>query len=312
MLESPPMRLVVLMTLLLLTACENSPDRHTPKRERPTGEENEALFRKIGLEFETGKGDEINALLADACKNAKLAASVARLMMFHMKDAAQRQRDKQANRFQFRDLESNFRYTRARSALGTMGPVAVPTVIDELMKNRFTDNRQIGVQILASMSKDVLPMLKQAVIDSKPTFRHNYVAAVAGMKPSPERELMLLDWSKNDDYLVRSGAFVGLQRAGDRHLALLRDAVARDPDTFVQKQVVKVLGGFTDRVTAATVIAYYARCEKRGDRMGASEAERTLVKISKKPPTRRGRLIHYGLSYWRKWVLTLPVDGGNR
>ena len=58
------------------------------------------------------------------------------------------------------------------------------------------------------------------------------------MKPSPERELMLLDWSKNDDYLVRSGAFVGLQRAGDRHLALLRDAVARDPDTFVQKQVV--------------------------------------------------------------------------
>ena len=126
-----------------------------------------------------------------------------------------------------------------------------------------------------------------------------------------EVDLLLLRWSKHEDFTVRAAALVGLAGRGDRHLALLRGIVRDDPDHFVRRQIVKHLGGFRDRATAAAVVAYYADCQQRNDRRGAREAERTLVKMSGSPVARRGRLIHYGLAHWQKWVLTLPVDGGN-
>jgi HEAT repeats len=306
------MRLPALFLLLPLTACETTPDRHVPTRERSTAAGSKELFRNIGLEFEAGRGDEIDPMLGEACKDPKLAASVARLMMFHMQDAAQRQQLKQSGQFQLRDLESNFRYTRARSCLGKMGLSAVPTVIDELMMNRFSDNRRMGVQILSAMPAAVLPAIEKALVEAEPKFRRHYAEAVAGMKPTPESKRLLLTWSKHEDYSVRAASFVGLANAGKQYLPLLRDAVTKDPDHFVQRQVVRSLERYPDRRTAAAVIEYYARAQKRGDRQGIRDAERTLVKISKQPPTRRGRLVHYGLAHWRKWVLTLPVDEGNR
>jgi hypothetical protein len=132
------------------------------------------------------------------------------------------------------------------------------------------------------------------------------------MKPAPEIERLLLKWTKHADFTVRATALMGLAGFGDRHIALLRDTVERDPDQFVQRQVVKSLGRFRDRATVAVVVNYYKRSADRGDRNGVREAERTLVLMSKSPPTRGGRLIHYGLTHWQKWVLTLPMDGGNR
>lgn len=306
------MRAAALIPVLLLTACDTAPVHHVPTRERPTAAGSKELFRKIGLEFEAGQGDEIDAMLVEACTDPKLASSVTRLMMFHMKDAAERQGSEQAGKLQLRDLESNLRYTRARSALATMGVAAVPTVIDELMMNRFSDNRRMGVQILAAMPKGVLPAIEKAVLATKPRFRRHYVEAVAGMVPSPESKHLLLNWSKHEDYSVRAASLVGLANCGDQYLSLLREVVAKDPDEYVRRQVVASLSNFNDRRTVAVIIEYYARAQKRRDRQGIREAERTLVKMSKKPATKRGRLVHYGLIHWRKWVLTLPVDGGNR
>ena len=64
------------------------------------------------------------------------------------------------------------------------------------------------------------------------------------------------------------------------------------------------------RRTVAAVVQFYGRCVNRGDRVGQREAERTLVKMSGKPATKGGRMVHYGLDHWKQWVLTLPVEEG--
>ena len=156
----------------------------------------------------------------------------------------------------------------------------------------------------------MLPAIEKGFAASPKRSRRFWVEGVGRMQKSEATERLLLEWSKNEDWMVRSAALCGLVEY-ERHLPMLRDIVRRDDDAFVRRELVKRFGRFTDRATAATVVGYYADCRRRGDRRGIQEAERTLVRMSKKPASREGRLINYGLAHWQKWVQTLPL-GGNR
>ena len=297
--------------LLLLAACAATPPERF-KSERPganTKEQGELIKRAMGLYW--NGGEEYEDVIEQCGKDPEAAQTLAMLMVIKMSDTEQLQRRKQANKFQIRTLEQNIPYTRARGTIVKLGKNAMP-IIEELVRHPHSDKRRRGVEILSRMPESVLPIVEKKFAACPAKYRRHYIEAVAQMEPVPASELMLLEWAKHEDYALRATALAGLASFGDRNLALLRDAVQKDPDQFVQRQVVRYLGHFRDRETAAVVVAFYARSAQRGDRHGIREAERTLVKMSKSAPTKRGRLIHYGLAHWQKWVLTLPVGGGDR
>lgn len=297
--------------IVLLAACGTTSKYQKPHRPKPTEKEQEELFRKAGQLFVQG-GEEYDKAVAACCEDPIVAYWLTIRMIWHMKDAADRQRQRQAMNFQLRELETNERYTRARKTLGSMGEIAVPTIIAELVQNRYTDNRQLGATIFAAMRPDVVPRLEEAMTKSEPRYKRYYVEGVAGMKPVAQAEVLLVRWAKDEDYAIRAAAFVGLSRYGDRHLPALREAVAHDADSFVRRQIVKQLGRLKDRKTAAAVVEYYARCAADNDRRGITEAERTLIRMSGKPSAKGGRPVRYGLDHWRQWVLTLPVQQPER
>ena len=301
--------LLLLLAALTLAACSSGPDYYKAERLPATEAEQQEVVKKAEELFRRD-GDEFEKLVDEWVGDQAVAQKLAMLMVFHMVDAAERQRAAELDGLPVRSLEDNPRYVRARDALGRMGMAAYPTVEELVRHPKSKVHRLHGVEILAKMPVSVLPAIEASMSDCEAKYRRYYVAAVAQRAPSAGAERLLLAWSRHSDDFVRAEAIVGLLAYGDAHLQAVLDAVEKDPDPYVQRHVVKGLGERKGRRSAAVVVQYYGRCVERGDRAGQREAERTLIKMSDLPATKGGKLLQYGLGHWKQWVLTLPVEEG--
>lgn len=297
-------------SLGLLGGCETSPRRQPKLDSLPQADETQkTLYERAIALFQVG-GEEFETVLREGRDDPVLAKALTMFLVFHMRDAEQRQRQRQSGNFEMRGLRDNVRYAQARAGLGILGGAALPTVQAELIQNRHTENRLFGVVALTALGAEAVPAIRDAMRVSEPRYRRYYVDAVSQMRPSKKAELQLLRWSKDQDFSVRSKALAGLTRYGDRHLALLRGVLRTDPDPFVRRQIVQNLGDHKDLATVTSVIDYYGRCSGDGDDRGCREAERTLVRMSGMKSKSRGQAIKsYGLPYWRKWAESLPKEG---
>lgn len=296
-------------SLGLLGGCETTPGHQPEPDPLPRADETQrALYERAIALFRVG-GEEFETVLREGRDDTVLAKALTMFLVFHMRDAERRQRQRQRGNFEIRSLRDNVRYSQARAGLGILGRAALPTVQAELIQNRHTENRLFGVDALAALGTEAVPAIRDAMRASEPRYRRYYVDAVSRMRPSKNAELQLLRWSKDQDFSVRSKALAGLARYGDRHLVLLRGVVLTDPDPFVRRQVIQNLGDHKDRATVASVIDYYGRCSTDGDQRGCREAERTLVRMSGMKSKQGGQRVKtYGLAYWRKWAASLPKE----
>ena len=262
----------------LLGGCQTEPAQPTGTASLPKANaaQREIYERAIAL-FQVG-GEEFAAVLREGKGDPVLSRALTMFLVFHMRDAERRQRQRQQGSLEVRSMKDNERYSQARAGLQVLGSAALPTVQAELIQNRHTDTRVFGVEALAALGPEAVPALRDAMQGSQPRYRRYYVEAVSRMDSSKQGELQLLSWSKDQDFSVRSKALVGLGRYGDRHLVLLRKVLATDEDPFVRRQVVQVLGAHKDLVTARAVLDYYAACVESADDRGCREAERTLVR----------------------------------
>lgn len=288
------------LSLVLVAGCASSGDLK-PDRPRPTDQAQLDKIREIDELFVQG-GEELDAVVFGVRSDPLVSAWVTRFLILHMADAVQKQRLVQADRINFSGMEVNEQYQDALRLLKTLADAAVPTVVEELLDHRFSENRLLGVSILSEMPPMALPALDEAYRQGGPRRRRFLVEAVGEMQPGDEAEGHLLGWAADEDYLIRAIAFAGLSRYGENHLPLLQSAVATDPEQFVQRQVVKKLGQFHDKGTAATVVDFYARCVQRSDWDGVREAERALMQIAEFPVSENDRRIEKGLAYWRNWI----------
>jgi len=296
-------------SLGLLGACQTEPSQAPGPASLPKATKAQrAIYERAIARFRVG-GDEFSSVLREGKDDPVLSRALTMFLIFHMRDAERRQRERQQGSLEMRSMQDNVRYTQARAGLEVLGPAALPTLRAELIQNRHTDNRVFGVKALAALGPAAVPALRDAMRASEPRHRRYYVEAVTRMDPSKAVELQLLSWSRDEDFSVRSKALAGLARHGDRHLVLLRKALASDPDPFVQRQVVQALADHKDLATARSVVGYYASCVERSDDRGCREAERSLVRMAGVRPRSQGRrLVTYGLPYWRKWLDSLSKE----
>lgn len=293
----------------LLAGCDTARDVSKPTPLPQASDAQKQLYERAIAQFRVG-GKEFESVLRAGKGDPVLAKALTMFLVFHMRDAEQRQRLRQGGNLEVRSLRDNVRYVQARAGLKILGAAALPTVRKELIENRHTENRLFGVDALIALGSDQVPAIEAIMVASEDRYRRYYVEAVSQMPPSPKVEKQLLRWAENEGFSVRSQALAGLTRYGDRHLALLRSVVASDPDQFVQRQVVANLGIYKDLPTISVVIAYYDRCITRRDDRGSREAERTLLRMSGMQPKHSGqRMKIYGLAYWRKWAASLPKEG---
>lgn len=305
--------LCLLPYLAILAACGSTPPKKDRFRAEPlkaSSEEQGEVVKATMRAYWMG-GEEFDTALKKCEADSAIARAVAMLMVVKMGDTESLQRRRQGTDFQLRTLEENVPYVRARSTIVRLREHSMK-VVEEMIRHPHADQRRRGIEILSHFPAESLPVIEKKYQAGPAKYRRFYVEAVGGMTPSHASELLLLRWCKEEDWRVRSAALCALTGYEKHHLPMLRDVVREDSDQFVRRELVKRFSRFSDRATAATVVGYFADCAERGDRRGMTEAERTLVKMSKKPATRRGRIISYGLAYWQKWVRTLPIDGGNR
>jgi hypothetical protein len=307
-----PILPAVLLTAMapLWWCCAASPERpHKPPRPVPTEAAQKTLLQETEALFRAGSQEAFLAHVDRCAADPVVAAWLTRGLVFHMLDARERQLTAEAERLPVQALADNPRYRDGLAGIVRLGPAAVPTLLAELIGHRSSKTREFGAEILGQLPDSVLPQLRAAFAGADQRSRRYLVLAVARMPASPAVETELLAFSRHEDFSVRAEALAGLAGYGERHLELLRRAVAEDPDPFVQRQIVMRLDRFPDRRTAAAVVDFYARAEKAGDQPGIRAAERTLIEMSGRPiSTAGGRVARYGLASWREWLLGLPVE----
>jgi HEAT repeat protein len=197
---------------------------------------------------------------------------------------------------------------RALRELRAMGPRAVPCIVEDLLKNRYSDRRELGVQVLGRLDASMIPALAPFSKDADPRLRRLCVEAIALHPPAPHSVQVYEAAITDRDFAVRAAGWNGLATAGAGQAPRLRAALLQEPDPYVRRSICRSLRAFPDRATASAILDYMQACLSNEDRDGQRAAEATLAKIA-------GKELH-GISAWRQWLLTLPeqipADGGRR
>ena len=150
-------------SLGLLGGCETNPRRQHKIDSLPQADETQKVLyeRAIAL-FQVG-GEEFETVLREGRDDPVLAKALTMFLVFHMRDAEQRQRQRQSGNLEIRSLRDNVRYSQARAGLGILGGAALPTVQAELIQNRHTENRLFGVVALTALGAEAVPAIRDAM-----------------------------------------------------------------------------------------------------------------------------------------------------
>src|SRR5688572_12431214 len=70
---------------------------------------------------------------------------------------------------------------RARAELTAMGPAAVPCIVEDLLKSRFSDRRMLGAQLLGQIGPAAVPHMGPLLRDADPRLRRLAAEALGQM-----------------------------------------------------------------------------------------------------------------------------------
>ncbi len=189
-------------------------------------------------------------------------------------------------------------YQKAREELRIAGGVAVPIVVDEMLRHRDATTRALGVEVLIYMGPGVVPNLAPFLLHEDKRVPRQVLQVLGGLATDPAARDLLLQHARHADWTIRAQALESLAMVGESQLPVLREAALRDPDAFVRRRVVMALGRFKDRETATVVVAYYKEVLRQGDRQGIRAAQQTLQTMSGVRGDRTE-------AFWERWVESL-------
>lgn len=187
---------------------------------------------------------------------------------------------------------------RAREQIAELGAAAMPCLVEDLLKNRLTDRRELGVDLVGEVGAPAIPAVLDLVRDRETRHRRAGIRALGALPPAPETMVVLEKALDDPEFTVRADAARALGRGGSAQAARLRDVLVRDADPFVRRVAAETLAHFPTRATAAALIDYLERCQQDRDAEGAETAQASLQRIAQSGPRT--------VEAWRKWLDTMP------
>ncbi|HLQ38894.1 MAG TPA: HEAT repeat domain-containing protein [Planctomycetota bacterium] len=194
---------------------------------------------------------------------------------------------------------------RAIEQIVAIGGAAVPCLVEDLLKNRQTVPRELGVELLGRIGAPALAALQPLLADSDVRLRRAAVRATAAMPASATTLERLRQSGKDRDFTVRAEALRGLAHGTDVDAVLLRQALAGDADPFVRRVAAESLAGHRDRASAQALIDFLERCSSGGERKGEAVAQASLQKLAGSGGPRT-------VAAWRTWLLEWREDPAAR
>ena len=188
---------------------------------------------------------------------------------------------------------------RAMDQIVAMGPAAVPCVVEDLMKNKAADRRELGVELIGRIGTVALPEVTPLLTESEGRLRRTGMRAVAAMPPSPQTRELLLRGAADADFGVRGEAVRGLGPGGPAEAALLHKALVQDEDPFVRRSAAQALGTFRDQESARLLIEYLERCYRERESLGQQAAQASLQSLSGMKGQRTPEAWRSWLQQWR-------------
>ncbi len=295
---SPWLRFAVLALGLAISGCSTSKQPYKPVREKPTVEEAQQLRRTEALW--KAEDPKFPAARDKILKNPVTAAWWIRALVWYAVGSHNEHLSQQRDLLGTVKAREPVGYKKARAELRIAGGVAVPILVDELLRHSYRENRDLGVEILVYMGSQIVPELEPQLTHKDKRVRRQVLQVLGGMAGDARAQELLAQNVRDPDFSIRAQALESLARAGDARLPLLRQAAVQDPDKFVRRRVIAALAGFKDKQTAAIVVAYYKHVLRKGDRQGIRAARQTLRAMS-------GIHGEHNEAFWELWLAGLPA-----
>jgi HEAT repeat protein len=189
---------------------------------------------------------------------------------------------------------------RALAEILTLGAVAVPTVVGDLLLHDQPQPRELGIELLGRIGQPALPALREVVRADEPKHRRAAARALAAIGANDDALVELSRLTKDGDYTVRADAVRGLRRGNAAAGEVVRQVLTGDADPFVRRVAAGALAGHADPQSAVALIDYLERCKRDVDAQGAQVAQESLQAIS---GSRGPRTVEA----WRAWAAKLPA-----
>jgi hypothetical protein len=194
-------------------------------------------------------------------------------------------------------------WRRPFDALTALGPLAVPCVVLDLLRQRSADLRDLGAELLHAMGPSVLPTWERVASVPDPAVRRYVVQALRGW--IDPRAASLLEQARSDtDFGVRAEAYRSIA-AQDRDVsALLREALGAESDRFVRRAIVEGLGAQGGPENALAIVAFLESALADRDRDGVETANLALMAMT-------GRPEYDSVPGWRQYLRSTELPRSN-
>ncbi len=187
---------------------------------------------------------------------------------------------------------------RALAEIVSLGAIAVPVLVHDLLEHEHSEVRELGAELLARVGAPAVPALQRIARAGDAKQRRVAALALGHIGIDADVLATLRALATDGDYTVRADALRGLTGGGADAEALLVERLRADDDAFVRRVAAQTLGHFRTPTAAAALVDYLERTERESDRDGERAAQSALMAIA---DTRRLRTT----AAWRAWAAAL-------
>lgn len=192
---------------------------------------------------------------------------------------------------------------RAIAELRTLDAVAVPTLVDDLLRGPQSHQRELGIELLGYLGTSARAPLLKLVREGEVNERRSAARALGRLGVDDEVFAILCELADSRDYRLRADALRGLEGGDERARRFLCERMQGDDDAFVRRMAAQTLGAFPKTETVLAICDYLDRCEREGDKEGRRIGQRALLRLSGTSRVRTSKM-------WRDWATTRDAQTG--
>lgn len=190
--------------------------------------------------------------------------------------------------------------TRAYEEIKTLGAVAVPTLIDDLLRNPQAHPRELGIELLGRIGQPARAPVLQLARNGDLHERRAAARALGAIGIDAEVFALLRELATSGDYTQRADALRALRGGDDAAQRFVRERMEKDDDAFVRRTAAQTLGYSPKTANALAIVDFIERCRRDRDREGERIAQRALMRMSGTYKARQP-------ADWRAWAPELDA-----
>lgn len=189
---------------------------------------------------------------------------------------------------------------RALAEIRTLGAVAVPTLIGDLLRHDQPQPRELGIELLGLVGAPAIGPVQEVARSGEARHRRAAARALGRIGIDGAVLATLRELASDEDFTVRADALRSLRGGGEGVRDLLCERLQGDPDPFVRRVAAQTLGAFPATATALCLVDYLERCKREKDWPGEQAAQASLQQLAgtRSPRTPQA---------WRAWAPELDA-----